>query len=87
MTVYRHVHDALSTALVNAGEVIALLARAEREVRTSVRLEQLYDAQQLINKMAVGIGDAVTVELANSGAAAVPLIAGRMRVVAAEKNR
>lgn len=85
MAFSEHTSKALAAATVNAPEIITEVVRAHDRTG-SQRLEHLFEAQRLALELASDIQDAITAEQARCGAAAVPAIAARIRMVAQQKD-
>lgn len=80
-----HTRNALTSVMVNTPEVIVEVARAH-DRPGSPRIAHLFEAQRRLLDMLGDVQNAISVEQAQCGEAAVPQIAARMRAVAQQKG-
>lgn len=86
MTYSEHTCKAMASAAVLGPEIITETVRANDRAG-SLRLEHLFEAYRLALELASDIQTAITAEQMRCGAAAVPAIAARLRVVAQQKPK
>jgi hypothetical protein len=76
----------INSVTVSVGDFVAEVTRAH-DRPGAARLRHLFEAQRLGLAMLADIQTAIRTETAESGAGAVPLIAARMRAVAAKERK